>query len=163
MVKGFRTYSSTVFVLTSPPLPFVPASLLSAPTPLIQKCHFSMPKTWHCEHTPNCASADACRAKRCRQKKAAGQHEAEAQAAEQAPKNKKEAHTFPTDAPFSNAVDQFLQVKDIDSGSSLTSVASSTSTSLGCGCPCCSVLGLPPPPSLFAPLPHLCMTNGKGD
>ena len=84
MVKGFRTYSTTFFVFTPLPLPFVPTlSSLSACTPLMQNCPFSMPKTRHCEHTPKCASASACRAKRCRQKKAARQHEAEAWAMEQ--------------------------------------------------------------------------------
>ena len=84
MVKGFRNYSTTVFVVPSLPLPFVPAlSSLSASIPLMQNCPFSMPKTCHCGHTQKCASANACCANRCWQNKAAEQHEAQTRAAEQ--------------------------------------------------------------------------------
>ena len=100
MVEGFRTYSTTVFVCTSLPLPFVPAlSSLSASTPLMQNSSFPMPKTWHCEHAPKCASANACRAKRCRQKEGDGQHEAQAR------KYKKEARfqkMLPTQIQLTN-------------------------------------------------------------
>ena len=84
-VRGFpkewlRVSEPTVLQISSlGPCPFFAFCIYSSHAQL----SFLMPKTWHCEHTRKCASANACCAKRCWQKKAAEQHEAQARAAEQ--------------------------------------------------------------------------------
>ena len=75
MVKSFGTYSTASFC----PCPVFAFCIYPSDAEL----SFLTPKIWHCEHTRKCASANACCAKRPRQKKAAEQHEAQARAAEQ--------------------------------------------------------------------------------